>query len=870
MASFTDLIPQFNPYIQQLPVDAMVQVGMEKQRRYDEGLQKIQTYVDKVAGLDIAQPIQKEYLQSKLNELGNNLKGVAAGDFSNFQLVNSVGGMIGQISKDPIVQNAVSSTAFYRKQQAEMEKAISEGKSSQANIDDFTEKANEWLNSSDVTATFKSRYTPYIDVKKKALDAIKALHPKLKEYDIPFKVIDGKIDTKQIADAMKRYKIEGIDEGQIKAAISATFTPDDINQLDIDARYQFKGVTSDQLVRRIQLNYDDQKTEAIKTLEYLNGQKNIITDPTEAQKNTDRIAYVEKLLGKDSEPGELDLELRRNLELIRTNPNAVKSAIYKDGFVREFANAFSWKNQSEQYVDNPIKKVEQWNAEMRLKWTTENRLRDQFEVETEFRTKELEQTTITNALKRAELYGDPMMSPAVSLGTPTDARNNADKLVIDFTDGSLRRINGLKQGLRDKGLTDVEINEILNDYKNNTNKAKKKPAWAIGSIMEILRETNTLQAIQDRDEQARSEARATVYKANESLLKDRDAALSAINSGGAVNLQFYDGRTRSTTSVSKTPSQIVQDIQNGIASIRVDKAALGKMAITYTLPNGRIVTAELPKQTFGAQPVGASQMRPAILKVNEYLNKYGSLDKKIKTDEDNTYKDIMAPIANSLLPTLKAVALPKSQEIPPVTAANLSVLLTAADQKQIAADKNFNLVTASGFLSDKNLKNTRLSVYQQGNDFELWLTNTDDPKNIQKLRLDKGTIDRVLNNSGYTDDNTQAAQMLRFGRGSTNPTANPDRAFMQKSFGDFPRVTDFQINADLVGDAINPDLFVPTVFLKAKTGEWVPFEISGMDDLQRVGYDQGRKQLNTLTNSSLRSMLKLQYPNYDFSNIEGF
>jgi len=53
-------------------------------------------------------------------------------------------------------------------------------------------------------------------------------------------------------------------------------------------------------------------------------------------------------------------------------------------------------------------------------------------------------------------------------------------------------------------------------------------------------------------------------------------------------------------------------------------------------------------------------------------------------------------------------------------------------------------------------------------------------------------------------------------------------------------------------------------------GEWVPFEVSGMGGLQRVGYDQGRKQLNTLTNNELRSMLKLQYPNYDFSNIAGF
>jgi len=83
MASYTDQIPKFNPYIQQLPIEAMVQVGMEKQRRYDEGLQKIQTNIDNIAGLDVVRDVDKQYLQSKLNDLGSKLKTVAAGDFSN-------------------------------------------------------------------------------------------------------------------------------------------------------------------------------------------------------------------------------------------------------------------------------------------------------------------------------------------------------------------------------------------------------------------------------------------------------------------------------------------------------------------------------------------------------------------------------------------------------------------------------------------------------------------------------------------------------------------------------------------------------------------------------------------------------------------
>ena len=110
MASFTDQISTFNPYIQQLPTEAMVQVGMQKQAQYNQGVQKVQGYIDNIAGMDVLRGTDKEYVQSKMNELGNNLKAVAAGDFSNQQLVNSVGGMATNIVKDPRVQAAVSST----------------------------------------------------------------------------------------------------------------------------------------------------------------------------------------------------------------------------------------------------------------------------------------------------------------------------------------------------------------------------------------------------------------------------------------------------------------------------------------------------------------------------------------------------------------------------------------------------------------------------------------------------------------------------------------------------------------------------------------------------------------------------------------
>src|SRR5574339_293389 len=104
MASFTDQPVRFNPYIQQLPVEAMVSVGTQKQKAHEEGVQKIQTQIDNIAGLDVVRDVDKAYLQSRINELGNKLKTVAGGDFSNFQLVNSVGGMTKQLISDKGIQ----------------------------------------------------------------------------------------------------------------------------------------------------------------------------------------------------------------------------------------------------------------------------------------------------------------------------------------------------------------------------------------------------------------------------------------------------------------------------------------------------------------------------------------------------------------------------------------------------------------------------------------------------------------------------------------------------------------------------------------------------------------------------------------------
>ena len=357
MASFTDQIPQFNPYVQQLPVQAMVEVGMEKQRRYDEGVQKIQASIDNVAGLDVIRDIDKVYLQSTLNQLGSNLKTVAAGDFSNYQLVNSVSGMANQIIKDPVVQNAVGSTAWYRNQAKEMEKAISEGKASPDNIWDFNQKSSRWLNSQDVNTQFRDRYTPYVDVQKKWMDVYKSLHSDLREEDIPYvRNSDGTLNYQQTAAAMQRISKETVSAAKIENALRSSLTPAELEQLSISGRYQFRSYdTPDKLAVYSTTRFNAQINLNNDRIKQLEGLANLSTsNPTVRKQALDSIRDLNEVNAN------LKNQLNEEVEYIKSDLDGAKATIYKNGAIAQFASTFAWEQNKSNLLTNPVLEAEHW------------------------------------------------------------------------------------------------------------------------------------------------------------------------------------------------------------------------------------------------------------------------------------------------------------------------------------------------------------------------------------------------------------------------------------------------------------------------------------------------------------------------------
>lgn len=367
MASYTDKMLPFNPYIQQLPIEAMVKVGMEKQRRYDEGYQKIQTQIDNVAGLDVIRDVDKKYLESSLNQLGNNLRTVTAGDFSNYQLVNSTAGMVTQIGKDQNIQNAVYSTSNHKKQMLAMEEAKKKGELTPENEDNYLRQFSIYAQSPKVGEQFNGKYVDFFDVDKFTRETFNALKPDGLSYDNVFQVgDDGKNIVEEIKDlktgkiskryvlstAMTRLEKDGTFPPKVKETLDRIFSDPRVGrQLQISGEYNYKGFSPVQLAEKVTQNKIQQLGEYDNALKEMNIKLSVATDEADKkilQENIDKITE-----NKNKVVSQYD----NLISTAATNPDAIRGLLYKEDTRGNYTGMYTNIKEKRTTLENPVWKA---------------------------------------------------------------------------------------------------------------------------------------------------------------------------------------------------------------------------------------------------------------------------------------------------------------------------------------------------------------------------------------------------------------------------------------------------------------------------------------------------------------------------------
>jgi len=456
MASFTDKIPQFNPYVQQLPVQAMVEVGMEKQRRYDEGVQKIQASIDNVAGLDIINETQKVYLQSTLNQLGSNLKMVAAGDFSNYQLVNSVSGMSTQIIKDPVIQNAVASTARYKKGIADREAYKKEGKDSPSNDFIFNRAASQFINSKDVNAQFSASYDPYVNWKKNSLEVIKALANDSTITDDAFTTdANGNL---VITDALVRKKMSGISPEKIQQALLSTLTPADFKQMQTDAIYNYSNQDADQFKISINNSYTDKLQGYSQQISTLQNSKLSTTSNVEKQKIDQQIASLSKTVAN------LTKEQSNLIGMIDSdNLDGAKAQFGTFNSINGIAKSFSHLEVSQTYESSPLADMQ---MRREIKEQAHQEWLDKFNQDERFHADDLAEKREANRIAKLATEGYGALPAEVEQTDPKVVL--AD--VVTSIDSGQKELNTYKnQFLKEQGKDQKWLDQQQLAWEKNPN-----------------------------------------------------------------------------------------------------------------------------------------------------------------------------------------------------------------------------------------------------------------------------------------------------------------------------------------------------------------------------------------------------------------
>jgi hypothetical protein len=356
MASFTDAIPQFNPYIQQLPVEAMVTVGMEKQQRYDQGLQKIQSQIDQVAGLSLYRDSDKQQLQSKLNELGSKLKTVAAGDFSNYQLVNSVAGMAGTVMKDPTILAAVQSTQNIKNNEKLMEEARQKGELTPDNELYYTKKLSAYENSGLVDErgkpiVFGAKYEPHFDVEKFARETFNSVKPSNLSWDEVFtKDVNGKTVYSPV---MLQMEKEGIFPEVVRQTIDQIFSdPRVAKQLQITGEYNYKGQDANSLKTMLIGQQDFKIAEINNEIQDLILKKNSTQNLEEKGKIDIQINNL-----KDDIIPKVKSNYASLLQAADSNTEAVRGYLYENDVRDRYTSMFGYMKTKQNRVQDP-----QWKA----------------------------------------------------------------------------------------------------------------------------------------------------------------------------------------------------------------------------------------------------------------------------------------------------------------------------------------------------------------------------------------------------------------------------------------------------------------------------------------------------------------------------
>jgi hypothetical protein len=487
--SHSSIIHQPLGYTPHFDLGLLSKVLLYKQNKFDEGVDEVQSTLDVLYSMDIANPYIKQYANEKLNSLLTSINSNGSNDFSDRSVVNEILGKKSDITNDNVILNGRANTIRMRKDEAQLAESRKTGKGYGVQNEFFLKRdMDEYVNNKDLNSTYNSQgYIPHYDVHKQISSIIKMAHPEIRQVQVG-------------QDEVAYYDKNSVrlDKDYIMSLAYDNLNAEGKQQLYIDGVYNHRMATNDDLLQ-IKRNNTQEKIDDISYK--INEIKHTIDGVTNTEECNILQNQLTKLTSEREKIGVSDNSgnYTPNTDLIRkeieiNGSDFTKYEIETNKFLRGIGNLFSRNDVKYTWKQSPYAAENRFNRNLEFQkqkfgiqqqWEEKTWAEEQALKIMRFESESQKNSSKSNSDKDESISFESPISAeeAKALNTPEkvdehlaniskDIVNTKNKVAKDITnqsDGSLNFLDG--NGV----LTNSGLNKFNQFLKTQDDISSKDP-----------------------------------------------------------------------------------------------------------------------------------------------------------------------------------------------------------------------------------------------------------------------------------------------------------------------------------------------------------------------------------------------------------
>jgi len=670
------------------------------------------------------------------------------------------------------------------------------------------QQTDKWMNDEKVGAGYNGRYRKYIDVDKKWFDVLKSLHSDILEEDIPYAYNeDGTINRNETAEAMKRMSRESVSAEKIQNALRASLSPDEMEQLNIDGRYQFRNINDPvEIANYSKTRFNSLISQNEKAIKELEGRKELASsDPNTLLKIDEGVKSLQQL-NKN-----LVDEMNTEIDMLGKDIESAKGYIYRRGAIEQFASAHAWEKQKSNLLTNPINAYRMDVAKHQLNIAEFEQRKIQFDWSKTMDIKKFELAQAEAMMKNTGMLSD---DSSIYLGTSTQVQNQQGALLKEINNNNEEYNSTVNRILKNlPNVTRDQLENAIELYDKGDTKEFKDivPVQYRDAIGQALKSKQKAKSLEIYKEQVRKDV-----ESSSPLIAEHNAKLDELSK--SMKPITVDGITFSPQEVrnylNKTKRVDRTSVDNGILTVRTEYEPIAPLTEKEELLRQRRYDVALNNRAY-------------VSTLNEYQDVVNEAIEKQMMEDNGVFLPSMKPI---LLSTEQGNRARNKMEN--LTSAFLGKYAEGKIQKmkggaEVLSPEEVQIGLSWMGESDRSAIQYRLVSQGDANYLSV-------QKGAEEVLIPITPDEVRMLPVQYNVTETQAYKSLisrqQMFKGNTNPTGNFAESYFDRT--DMPNVT-FNVRADLTQQYGDPNRQYVTLRVMTPKGV-IPYQYPEQLDATRA------------------------------------